>query len=138
MILQFWSFETVFESLIQIQLYFQAQDSEVSTMQLARILLVMTALAVIDSEARWFSFPITFPASFSSLLPFTFNVTTDGTDRGSVTLNIKPKFNREVRKSVNLIGIFKKTVTNLNLILDRWSKGETRSFSCNSREIGSS
>lgn len=108
MILQFWSFETVFESLIQIQLYFQAQDSEVSTMQLARILLVMTALAVIDSEARWFSFPITFPASFSSLLPFTFNVTTDGTDRGSVTLNIKPKFNREVRKFDNLIEIFKK------------------------------
>lgn len=67
-------------------------------MQLARILLVLTALAVINTEARWFSLPITFPASFSSLLPFTFNVTKDYSNLGSVTLNIKPKFTREVRK----------------------------------------
>jgi hypothetical protein len=65
-------------------------------MQFAKILLVLTALAVIDAEARWFRFPLTFPASFSSLLPFTFNVTKDDSDLGSVTLNIKPKFSREV------------------------------------------
>ncbi len=67
-------------------------------MQLARILLVFAALAVIDTEANWFRFPIAFPASFSSLLPFTFNITSDDSNLGSITLNVKPKFTREVRK----------------------------------------
>lgn len=60
-------------------------------MQLAQILLVLTALAVIGIEVTSFRLPLQIPTSLSSWLPFTFNVTKDPTGLGSVTLNVKPK-----------------------------------------------
>ncbi|XP_057381729.1 adhesive plaque matrix protein-like [Daphnia carinata] len=66
-------------------------------MEFARILLVLTALAVIGNEATPFRFPLRIPTSFSSWLPFTFNITKDNTDLGSVTLNIKPRLGGEIQ-----------------------------------------
>ncbi|XP_045036517.1 proline-rich extensin-like protein EPR1 [Daphnia magna] len=66
-------------------------------MELARILLVLTALAVIGNEATPFRFPLRIPTSFSSWLPFTFNITKDNTDLGSITLNIKPRLGGDIQ-----------------------------------------
>lgn len=79
-------------------------------MELARILLVLTALAVIGNEATPFRFPLRIPTSFSSWLPFTFNITKDNTDLGSITLNIKPRLGGDVRRSIH----FRLTFVKLN------------------------
>ncbi|KAI9553115.1 hypothetical protein GHT06_021007 [Daphnia sinensis] len=102
-------------------------------MELARILLVLTALAVIGNEATPFRFPLRIPTSFSSWLPFTFNITKDSADLGSVTLNIKPriqtaKIKREVPAGVT---IFDEKIGRLNSkenrlfapLTERWQLG---------------